>query len=81
MIISINVRLLMEQSVPISSNTFGGTPFLEKGPPKITEGRPFVPRWLISRGTIRVQEVIPMKLTFLQLTFYRKSFVHDHTDK
>ena len=49
MIISINVRLLTEQSVPISSNTFGGTPFLEKGPPKITEGRPFVPRWPISR--------------------------------
>ena len=40
---------LMEQSVQISSNTFWGTPFLEKGPPKITEGGPFDPRWLISK--------------------------------
>ena len=39
----------MEQSVPISSNTFRGTPFLEKGPPKITEGGPFDPHWPISR--------------------------------
>ena len=39
----------MEQSVPISSNTFWGTPFLEKGPPKITEGGPFDPHWSISR--------------------------------
>ena len=39
----------MEQSVQISSNTFWGTPFLEKGPPKITEGGPFDPRWLISK--------------------------------
>ena len=28
----------MEQSAPISSNTFWGPPFLEKRPPKITEG-------------------------------------------
>ena len=47
--ISINVRFLMEQSVPISSKTLWGTPFLEKGPPKITEGGPFNPRWLISK--------------------------------
>ena len=40
---------LMEQSVQISSNTFWGTPFLEKGPPKITEGGPFDPHWLISK--------------------------------
>ena len=40
---------LMEQSVQISSNTFWGTPFLEKGLPKITEGGPFDPRWLISK--------------------------------
>ena len=39
----------MEQSVPTSSNTFWGTPFLEKGPPKITEGSPFDPYWPISR--------------------------------
>ena len=41
----------MEQSVQISSkkNTFWGTPFLEKGPPKITEGGPFDPPWLISK--------------------------------
>ena len=49
MIISMNVRFLMEQSVPISSNTFRGTPFLKKGPPKITEGGPFDPHWPISR--------------------------------
>ena len=46
---SISVRFLMEQSVPISSNTFSGIPFLEKGSPKITEGGPFDPHWLISR--------------------------------
>ena len=46
---SINGRFLMEQSVPISSNTFWGTPFLEEGPPKITEGGPFDPHWPISR--------------------------------
>ena len=28
----------MEPSLPISSKTFWGTPFLEKGPPQITEG-------------------------------------------
>ena len=39
----------MEQSVPISSNTFCGTPFLKKGPPKITEQRPLDPHWPISR--------------------------------
>ena len=39
----------MEQSVPISSNTFWGTPFLEKGPPKITKRGPFDSHWLISR--------------------------------
>ena len=39
----------MEQSVPTSSNTFWGTPFLKKGPPKITEGSPFDPYWPISR--------------------------------
>ena len=39
----------MEQSVPISSNTFWGTPFLEKGPPKITEWGPFDLHWPISR--------------------------------
>ena len=39
----------MEQSVPKSSNTFWGTPFLEKGPPKITEEGPFDPHWPISR--------------------------------
>ena len=33
---SINVRFLMEQSVPISSNNFWGTPFLEEGPPNLT---------------------------------------------
>ena len=36
-------RFPIEQSVPISSNTFRGTSFLEKGPPKITEGGPFDP--------------------------------------
>ena len=46
---SINVRFLTEQSVPISSNTFLGTTFLVKGPPKITEGGPFDPHWPISR--------------------------------
>ena len=46
---SINVHFLMEQSVPTSSNTFWGTPFLEKGPLKITEGGPFDPHWPISR--------------------------------
>ena len=43
----------MEQSVPTSSNSFEGPPFLdpflEKGPPKITEGGPFDPHWPISR--------------------------------
>ena len=39
----------MEQSVPISSNTFSGTPFLVKGPPKITKGGPFDPHSPISR--------------------------------
>ena len=45
----------MEQSVPISSNTFLGDP-LSKTPPflkkvflKITEGGPFDPRWPISK--------------------------------
>ena len=46
---SINVHFLMEQSLPTTSNTFRGTPFLEKGPPKITEGGPFNPHWPISR--------------------------------
>ena len=54
----------MEQSVLTSSNTFWGTPFLEKGPPKITEGGPCDPHWPISRinpvfvifGIIRVEE-------------------------
>ena len=46
---SINIHFLMEQSLPTSSNTFWGTPFLEKGPPKITEGGPFHPHWPISR--------------------------------
>ena len=39
----------MKRSIPISSNTFWGTPFLEKGPPKITEGGPFDPHWPSSR--------------------------------
>ena len=39
----------MEQSVQMNSKTFWGTPFLENGPPKITEGGPFNPRWLISK--------------------------------
>ena len=39
----------MEQSLPTSSNTFWGTPFLEKGPLKITEGGPFDPHWPVSR--------------------------------
>ena len=39
----------MEQSVPTSSNTFWRTPFLEKEPPKITEGGPFDPHWQVSR--------------------------------
>ena len=64
MIISINVRFLMEQSVPISSNTFLGPPFLEKGSPQITEGGPFDPHWPIARinpvfvifGIINVEE-------------------------
>ena len=46
---SINVHFLMEQSVPTSSNTFWRTPFLEKEPPKITEGGPFDPNWPVSR--------------------------------
>ena len=54
----------MEQSVPISSNTFWGTPFLEKGSPEITEGGPFDPHWPITRinpvfvifGIINVEE-------------------------
>ena len=39
----------MEHSVPIRSNTFWWTPFLEKGPPRITEGGPFDPHRPISR--------------------------------
>ena len=35
---SINVHFLMEQSVPTSSNTFRGTPFLKKGPLKLQKG-------------------------------------------
>ena len=46
---SINVHFLMEHSVPTSSNTFWRTPFLEKEPPKITEGGPFDPHWPVSR--------------------------------
>ena len=46
---SINVHFLMEQSVPTSSNTFWRTSFLEKEPPKITEGGPFDPHWPVSR--------------------------------
>ena len=46
---SISVRFLIEQSVPISSNTFCGTPFLKKGPPKITEQGALDPHWPISR--------------------------------
>ena len=48
-------NFLMEQSVPISSNTFLGDPlskippFLKKGPPKITEGGTFDPHWPISK--------------------------------
>ena len=39
----------MKQSLPTSSNTFWRTPFLEKGPLKITEGGPFDPHWPVSR--------------------------------
>ena len=39
----------MDQSVPISSNTFCGIPFLKKGPPKITEQGALDPHWPISR--------------------------------
>ena len=39
----------MEQPVPISSNTFWGPPFLEKGPFKITELGSFGHHWPISR--------------------------------
>ena len=46
---SISVCFLMKQSVPISSNTFCGTPFLKKGPLKITEQGPLDPHWPISR--------------------------------
>ena len=49
-------NFLMEQSVPISSNTFLGDPlsktpppFFKKGPPKITEGGTFDPHWPISK--------------------------------
>ena len=45
----ISVCFLLEQSVAISSNTFCGTPFLKKGPPKITEQRPLDHHWPISR--------------------------------
>ena len=45
----ISVCFLLEQSVPISSNTFCGTPFLKKGPTKITEQGPLDPHWPISR--------------------------------
>ena len=51
---SINVHFLMEQSVPTSSNTFWRTPFLEKEPPKITEGGPFDPNWPVSRINLGV---------------------------
>ena len=36
-------------SPSVSLITFWGTPFLEKGAPKITEGGPFDPHWPISR--------------------------------
>ena len=39
----------MEQSVPISSNTFWGPLFLKKAPPTITEGGQFDPHWPITR--------------------------------
>ena len=39
----------MEPSVPISSKTFWGTPFLEKGPPSNYRRDPFNPHWLISK--------------------------------
>ena len=45
----ISVCFLLEQSVPISSNTFCGTPFLKKGPSKITEQGSLDPHWPISR--------------------------------
>ena len=54
MIISFH-NFLIEQPVPISSNTFLGDPlsktppFLKKGPPKITEGGTFDPHWPISK--------------------------------
>ena len=56
---SINVRFPMEQSVPISSNTFWGTPFLEKGSPKITKGGPFDSHWPISRINLGNQSSHP----------------------
>ena len=53
----------MKQSVTISSNTFWGTPFLEKGPPKITEGGPFDPHWSISRiNPVTFITIIPTHL-------------------
>jgi len=33
--VSMNVRFLVEQSVPTSSNTFWGIPVVEKGPAKL----------------------------------------------
>ena len=35
--------------VQLMYSTFWGTPFLEKGPPKITEEGPFDPHWPISK--------------------------------
>ena len=39
---------LTKTAVPKFCQTFWGTPFLEKGPPKITEGGPFDPHLPIS---------------------------------
>ena len=56
---SINVGFVMEQSVPISSNSFWGTPFRKKGSPKITEGGPFDSHWQISRINLGNQSSHP----------------------
>ena len=49
----------MEQSVPIISNTFWGTPFLENGSPRIIEGGPFDSHWPISRINLGNQSSHP----------------------
>ena len=53
------------KSLKKALSVFGfGAPFLEKGPPKITEGDPFDPQWPISRinRAVRTSDLMSLEV-------------------